>query len=74
MKDFKLQCGLKCFEAKSGEDAMIKINRNRFEIVIIDYQMTGLSGAETIYRILRFKPEMKILALSNYDELPIYKV
>src|ERR1035437_3544545 len=31
--------------------------------------MPGISGAETIYRILRFKPEMKILALSNYDEL-----
>ena len=57
-------------EAESGEEAMIKISRNRFEVIIIDYQMPGLSGAETIYRILRFKPEMKILALSNYDELP----
>lgn len=60
----------KVLEAESGEDAMIKINRNRIEVVIIDYQMPGISGAETIYRILRFKPEMKILALSNYDELP----
>jgi len=60
----------KVLEAESGEEAMIKINRNRFEVVIIDYQMPGFSGAETIYRILRFKPEMKILALSNYDELP----
>jgi DNA-binding NarL/FixJ family response regulator len=61
-------------ESESGEDAMIKINRNRFEVVIIDYQMPGIARAETIYRILsrilRFKPEMKILALSNYDELP----
>lgn len=60
----------KVLEAESGEDAMIKINRNHFELVIIDYQMPGFSGAETIYRILRYKPEMKILALSNYDELP----
>ena len=57
-------------EAESGEDAMIKINHNSFEIAIIDYQMPGISGAETIYRILRFKPQMKILALSNYDEVP----
>jgi DNA-binding NarL/FixJ family response regulator len=56
-------------EAESGEDALIKINRNNFDIAIIDYQMPGISGVETIYRILRSKPKMKILALSNYDEL-----
>lgn len=59
----------KIVEADSGEDAIKKISKNTFEIVIIDYQMPGLSGAETIQRILRFRPKMKILALSNYDEL-----
>ena len=59
----------KLVEADSGEDAIKKINKNTFEVVIIDYQMPGLSGAETIQRILRFRPKMKILALSNYDEL-----
>lgn len=60
----------KVFEAENGEDAVKKINRQHFDLVIIDYQMPGMSGADIIYRILRFKPEMKILALSNYDELP----
>ncbi|HEY9362844.1 MAG TPA: response regulator transcription factor [Chitinophagaceae bacterium] len=60
----------KVIEAESGEEALIKINRSNFEVAIIDYQMPGISGAETVYRILRYKPEMKILALSNYDELP----
>lgn len=60
----------KIFEAESGEDAMSKIGRNSIELVIIDYQLPGFSGAETIYRILRFKPKVKILALSNYDEFP----
>lgn len=59
----------KLVEADSGEDAIKKISKNTFEVVIIDYQMPGLSGAETIQRILRFRPKMKILALSNYDEL-----
>ena len=61
----------KVFEAESGEAAITKIERNNnIDLVIIDYQMPGLSAAESINRILRFKPEMKILALSNYDELP----
>lgn len=57
-------------EAESGEAGIEKMNRFDFELVIMDYQLPGLSGAETIHRILRFKPNTKILALSNYDELP----
>ena len=64
LMQFKVQ------EAENGEEAIIKINRNSFDIVILDYQMPGISGVETIYRILRIKPQMKILALSNYDEVP----
>ena len=66
LKNFML---FKIQEAESGEDAVTKINRSDFEIAIVDYQMPGISGAETIHRILRHKPQMKILALSNYDEL-----
>jgi DNA-binding NarL/FixJ family response regulator len=56
-------------EAETGEEALYKINHQNFEMVIIDYQMPGFSGAETVVRMLRFRPEMKILALSSYDEL-----
>ncbi len=59
----------KITEAASGEEAMHKLDRMIFDLVIIDYQMPGLSGAETVQRILRFKTGIKILALSNYDEL-----
>ena len=61
---FKIQ------EAENGAEALAKINVTSFDLIIIDYNLPGESGAETVYRILRFKPEMKILALSNYDELP----
>ena len=56
-------------EAASGEEGFYKINHFHFDLVIVDYQMPGCSGAETVYRILRYQPEMKILALSNYDEV-----
>jgi len=56
-------------EAECGEDALTKINRFNFDVAIVDYQMPGISGVETIQRILRSKPQLKILALSNYDEL-----
>ncbi len=56
-------------EAESGEDAIQKILRQSFDVIIVDYQMPGLSGAETVKSIMLYKPESKVLALSNYDEL-----
>ena len=57
-------------EAESGEEALRKVNRNDYQLIIIDYHMPGISGPETITRILRYRNDIKILALSNYDELP----
>jgi len=59
----------KVLEAESGEEAMRILSNNKVEFVIIDYQLPGVSGSETIQRILRFKPAISILALSNYDEI-----
>ena len=56
-------------EAESGEQALLKMRLNSYDLALIDYQMPGISGAETIYRTLRFKPQMKMLALSSYDEI-----
>lgn len=56
-------------EAESGEDAITIIDRMEFDIAIVDYQLTGISGPETINQILKYKPNIRILALSNYDEL-----
>jgi two-component system invasion response regulator UvrY len=39
-------------EAESGEDALIKVSRIPIDVALIDYQMPGITGAETIIRIL----------------------
>lgn len=56
-------------ESDSGEDAINKVLRKNFDCIIVDYQMPGISGAETVKSIMMYRSESKILALSNYDEL-----
>jgi DNA-binding NarL/FixJ family response regulator len=56
-------------EAESGAQAIVKIGQKDFDLVIMDYQMPDTSGLETIRSILRFKSRLKIIVLSNYDEL-----
>jgi DNA-binding NarL/FixJ family response regulator len=56
-------------EADNGEDAVKKILQKKYDIVLIDYQLPGMTGPETVKQITFYKPNTKILALSNYDEV-----
>lgn len=56
-------------EAENGAQAILKIGQKDFDVIIMDYKMPDTSGLETIRRILRFKSKLKIIILSNYDEL-----
>lgn len=55
-------------EAGSGKEAIGKIRENIFDVVIMDYSMPKMNGAEATSSILKIQPEIKVLALSNYDE------
>src|SRR6185312_11513025 len=69
LSSLKKYLNIQVTEADSGAQAILKINQKDFNLIIMDYQMPDTSGLETIRRILRFKPRMKIIILSNYDEL-----
>ena len=56
-------------ETDNGEDALKKVLQHQYDIVLIDYQLSKMTGAETVEKMLYYKPLTKILALSNYDEI-----
>lgn len=55
-------------EAESGEEGTEKASKNAYDIILLDYQMGGMDGADTAKIIMMRKPNAKILALSNYNE------
>lgn len=55
-------------EAGSGEEGIEKIMQSAYDIVLMDYKLSKLNGAETTRRMLSHRPLIKILAMSNYDE------
>jgi DNA-binding NarL/FixJ family response regulator len=55
-------------EAENGEIAIQKILKNNFDIILIDYQLPGMTGTETLQKIHLYKKDIKVLVLSNYDE------
>ncbi len=58
----------KVSEAESGEEGVEIIKNKDFDIILVDYQLPTMNGAETVKQILLHKPKAKILTISNYDE------
>lgn len=60
-------------EAENGEIAIQKVLKKNFDIVLVDYQLPGITGTEILQKIRLYKKDIKVLALSNYDELSYVK-
>jgi DNA-binding NtrC family response regulator len=50
----------------SGEEAVKKIGRLNFDVVILDVAMPGMSGVETLRRIKNIKPLTEVIMLTGH--------
>lgn len=57
-------------EASSGEEAIQLAKKLNPHVVLMDVKMPGIGGLEATKRILRFNPDIKVLAVTVYGEEP----
>ena len=58
-------------EADCGEAAVKWCRNNDPDIVLMDMDMPGIGGIEAIKKILRYKPDIKIMVLTVHTEDPL---
>lgn len=56
--------------ASCGREAVRVFQSQRVDIVLMDYWMTGMNGIDTAHRIKELNPQVPIVFLSGYSELP----
>jgi two-component system invasion response regulator UvrY len=57
-------------EASSGEEAIELVKKTSPDLVLMDVNMPGMGGIEATRRLLRIKPDLKVIALTVLDEDP----
>jgi len=56
--------------AGTGEDAIVRVEDLRPDVVLMDINMPGIGGIEASRKIYRRNPETKVIALSVHDDGP----
>ncbi|GAB4230088.1 MAG: HAMP domain-containing sensor histidine kinase [Acidobacteriota bacterium] len=52
--------------AYNGEEALQKLQQGRFDLVITDLMMPGMSGMELLERLVRDRPELTVIVFTGY--------
>lgn len=55
-------------DALSGEEACVLAEKNQPDLLILDLDMPGIGGLETLKRLLHRKPQMRVLIFSMHDD------
>ncbi len=55
-------------QARNGQEVMDKIQRNDYDLVLLDISMPGRDGLEILKELKNQKPKLNVLMLSMYPE------
>lgn len=61
--------GLKVNAVLSGEDAVVRVEDQNFDAIIVDLAMPGIDGLETLRRIKEKRPDLEILMLTGHGTI-----
>lgn len=55
-------------EASSGTEALQKVRKEKFDVVVLDISMPDKNGVDTLHDLKHIAPELPVLILSGYAE------
>jgi len=61
--------GLKVDSAKSGQEALKKINEVSYDAIFLDLAMPGMDGIETLRHMLEKNPDLQVILLTGHGSI-----
>lgn len=63
-----LRQGYRVTECASAEEALVQLNRNSFQVFVLDWMLPGLSGVDIVDKIKLKNPESSVLMVTAMSE------
>ncbi|MEW6078026.1 MAG: response regulator [Thermodesulfobacteriota bacterium] len=61
--------GLSVDQALSKDEALAKVNRNSYKLVLLDLRMPGVQGLELLKAITETRPETRVVIITGYASI-----
>jgi DNA-binding NtrC family response regulator len=62
--------GHKVDKAASGEEALEKCEKTRYDILLLDIKMEGMSGLEVLKKVKENDPDVSVVMITAYGSIP----
>ncbi len=57
--------------ARSGEEALIKLKKERYDLILTDLMMKEVDGVQVLNEAKRIDPETSVIILTGYSNSPL---
>lgn len=72
LEDVLVQEGYHVTQARDGPDALLKLRNQKYDLVIIDKNMPGLSGLEILPGIKMMDPQAIVVFITAFGDVDTY--
>jgi CheY-like chemotaxis protein len=59
---------LEIYEAPSGEEALLEASRHRFDLLVSDYKLPGITGVELMAKVRAKNPDVKSILITAMND------
>ncbi len=61
--------GYRAVSAYNAQDALEKLNREKFDILVTDFRMEGMNGVDLAKRAHATNPELPVILVTGYGQI-----
>lgn len=66
ISDILEETGYSVNKSCNGADALRKIKKNRYNLIVLDYKLNGISGLVVLEKALQMIPSLKVIMISAF--------
>jgi len=66
ISDILKEEGYSVNSSNTGEDALIKIKKDHYDLMVLDYKLNGISGLVVLEKALQIMPLLKVIMISAF--------